>query len=345
VLSRRAVAAGLGAQGLVGAWPRACSGSDRAPKAVLAFYYGWYGAPVLSGDWRHWRGFTPRGARQSPAVDTPLLGFYDSHDPAVVARHADWISAAGLTGVICSWWGAGSFEDRSLDLLCDVMHSRGLGVTAYVERQERGLAGAEEDLRRLVDRHASHPAWLQVHGRPVFFLYVRALLDLTLSAWRTAADRVETSGRPRPFLVADLSPRQVDLFRAGLPFVDGVHNYIPAPYIAGLPPDRVSRWARATYPVWRRMAADKLFCLTVVPGFDDTLIAGRPAPRPTVARQQGQIFSVLWEEAIRAGPDWILITSWNEWHEGSEIEPSREYGDAYLQANARFARRFRTGAS
>jgi len=35
--------------------------------------------------------------------------------------------------------------------------------------------------------------------------------------------------------------------------------------------------------------------------------------------------------AIKADPDWVLITSWNEWHEGSEIEPSWEDGDAYLK--------------
>ena len=43
------------------------------------------------------------------------------------------------------------------------------------------------------------------------------------------------------------------------------------------------------------------------------------------------------EEAVAANPDWILITSWNEWHEGSEIEPSVEYGDRSLKEVAKFA--------
>jgi len=49
---------------------------------------------------------------------------------------------------------------------------------------------------------------------------------------------------------------------------------------------------------------------------------------------------VLWEEALRANPDWVLITSWNEWHEGSEIEPSWEYGDLYIRLTGRYAPRF-----
>jgi len=46
------------------------------------------------------------------------------------------------------------------------------------------------------------------------------------------------------------------------------------------------------------------------------------------------------EEAIKAKPDWVLITSWNEWHEGSEIEPSLEYGDKYLSLTQEYGRAF-----
>jgi hypothetical protein len=51
----------------------------------------------------------------------------------------------------------------------------------------------------------------------------------------------------------------------------------------------------------------------------------------------------LWEEAIRAQPDWVLLTSWNEWHEGSEIEPSWEDGDQYLRLTAKYAPGFLAG--
>jgi hypothetical protein len=46
-------------------------------------------------------------------------------------------------------------------------------------------------------------------------------------------------------------------------------------------------------------------------------------------RWGGETYRVLWEEAVAAHPDYVLITSWNEWHEGSEIEPSVEYGSLF----------------
>ena len=49
---------------------------------------------------------------------------------------------------------------------------------------------------------------------------------------------------------------------------------------------------------------------------------------------------MLWRAAIAAVPDWVLLTSWNEWHEGSEIEPSVEYGSRILDETAAFSREF-----
>ena len=58
---------------------------------------------------------------------------------------------------------------------------------------------------------------------------------------------------------------------------------------------------------------------------------GRPEWQHQRGTSGGQTYRVLWEEAIKADPDWVLITSWNEWHEGSEIEPSWEDGDVYVK--------------
>lgn len=38
-----------------------------------------------------------------------------------------------------------------------------------------------------------------------------------------------------------------------------------------------------------------------------------------------------WGVATASQPHWVLVTSFNEWHEVSEIEPSVEFGDQYLE--------------
>ena len=93
---------------------------------------------------------------------------------------------------------------------------------------------------------------------------------------------------------------------------------------AGKSPEEIRAWAHTAYPAWVRIAGtNRIACLTIIPGFDDRKL-GRPAPRPTTDRHGDETLRILFTEAVAANPDWILITSWNEWHEGSEIEPSLE---------------------
>lgn len=307
----------------------------RYPRQVLTFYYPWYGNPATSGRWSHWQGPNGEAPRQSPTLNHPVLGLYDSHDPAVIARHVGEAKAAGITALVVSWWGIGSFEDKAMPAILDAAVHAGLGVTVYLEQQKDGAAGAARDVDYLVGTYGVHPAWLRARGRPVLFLYLQALRDLPAADWRRAAGRA--------FLVGDVSPRETTQFSAWAPFMDGIHVYVLAPYLKGMTPSQMTAWADHTYPAWRGMIGDRLFCATVIPGFDDTRVPGRPTPRPTVERYDGRTYQALWDAAIRHHADWVVITSFNEWHEGSEIEPSREQGERYLRLTAPAARRFLQG--
>jgi hypothetical protein len=331
MISRRlAIGAGLALAGTPSlAAPR------RFARQALAFYYPWYGNPATSERWLHWQGPANEAPRQSPTLNHPALGLYDSHDPAVIARHVAQAKAAGLTGLIVSWWGIDSFEDKAMAAILGAAKKAELRITVYLEQQKGGAAGAARDLSYLLATYGDHPAWLQVDARPVLFLYLQALRDLPARDWRAASVRA--------FLVGDVSPREGAQFAAWAPFMDGIHVYVLAPYVKGMTAAQMSVWADRTYPAWRRAIGSRLFCATVIPGFDDTLVPGRPSPRPTVDRHDGATYGVLWDAAIRHEADWVLVTSFNEWHEGSEIEPSREHGDRYLRLTSPLARRFLAG--
>ncbi len=334
MISRRDTVAGALALGLIGGVAPAAAPPRR--KRVLAFYYPWYANPTTSGRWFHWRGPNGEAPRQSPTVNHPALGFYDSHDPKVIATHLAQAKAAGIDALIVSWWGVGSFEDQAMPALLDAARANGISITAYLEQQKDGAAGAKRDVAHLLGRYADHPAWLKVGDRPVLFLYLQALRDLPAAEWRRAAGRA-------PFLVGDASPREREQFALWAPHLDGIHVYVLAPYVKGMTPPQMTAWADRTYPAWKRTVGDRLFCATVIPGFDDTLVPGRPRPRPTVLRHDGRTYDALWDAAVRHDADWALITSFNEWHEGSEIEPSREHGARYLERTAVHARRFLRG--
>jgi glycoprotein endo-alpha-1,2-mannosidase len=319
--------------------PFACARAESVSREVLAFYYGWYGNAVTSGRWFHWEGIDAANQHIENSTDFPVYGAYDSHNPAIVERQAEAAHAVGITGFIASWWGQGSFEDRGMQLLLSTSARHGLVVSAYYETIEGADAttrkkSAIADLDYLLTHYATDEAWLRAEGKPVIFVYTRALDALSPADWREVMTQVRIENPGGVLLVAD----SVD--RAFVSVFDGASTYNITGLTQRKSPQQIQAWAHDAYPQMVAAAGEgRISTVTVIPGCDDRA-AGRPPPRPVTSRWGGETYKALWREAIAAAPDYVLITSWNEWHEGTELEPSVEYGSRILNDTAVFARQF-----
>ena len=92
------------------------------PLRVGAYYYAWYGAGG-----RHWQdGYLRRvlAERQGPA-----LGEYDSRSPTTIDRHYQWAQQYGVDFFVCSWWGAGRYED--VTIRDHLIRSPSMGTTGF----------------------------------------------------------------------------------------------------------------------------------------------------------------------------------------------------------------------
>ena len=87
--------------------------------------------------------------------------------------------------------------------------------------------------------------------------------------------------------------------------------------------------------------APKLWVATVMPGYNDVAI--RPNSGFARGRDDGAYYAQSWQAAIASNPNWVVITSFNEWPEGSYIEPSAAYGDAYIGLTAQFGGQYKAG--
>jgi len=313
------------------------------PRMVLAFYYPWYGNPAAepgSGRWYHWENVDEAAKTIGTSTHYPSLGPYDSHDPAVIAQHCQWAKQSGVDGFIASWWGHGGFEDKAMPALLDACGATGLKATAYYEvvPDPPTPATAATDILRLLKQYAHHPSWLKVEGKPVLFIYSRAVDQLGLTGWLEVSAKLENSYPGSVVLIGDKVSRQ-----AALVF-DGLHTYATAGQLRRNDAAQIADWAGETYPKWVSTAdrLGRVSTVTVMPGYDDTKIR---KPGTLAKRLDGRSYEVQGKAALKANPDWVLITSWNEWHEGSEIEPSVEFGHTYLKLTAEFAKRFKASAN
>jgi hypothetical protein len=110
--------------------------------------------------------------------------------------------------------------------------------------------------------------------------------------------------------------------------IDGIHMYYPLGF---------SNNPLEVYDLYHEACElahsyDKTFIATVVPGFNNVVASDySPAALESVVdRRNGVCYSSFWLIAKASHPDGYAITSFNEWHEGTEIEPSIEYGCQYL---------------
>jgi hypothetical protein len=306
---------------------------------VLAFYYPWYGTrkgPGGAGRTEHWGRIDAANKDIQASTHYPTLGAYDSHDPKLIDQHCQWTRRAGIDTLIVSWWGHNSYTDRAMNKILDSCRRHGLTACIYYETVPRPQTpqSAAEEIIKVLKKYGTHPAHLKVNGKPVIFIYGRTLQELGLTDWLKAIQIVNKKYKGGVTTIGDqFSYGAARIF-------DGVHTYNTAGPLSGQDPTAARKWAAETYQSWVQLAdqAGKISTITVIPGYDDTKIR---KPGLAVKRYKTRLYRAQWEEAIKADPHWILITSFNEWHEGSEIEPSAEYKHEYLDLTGQYANRFK----
>lgn len=308
-------------------------------RRVMAFYYPWYGVPDGPGGADktvHWGRIDAEKKDIEASTHYPELGAYDSHDPKVIDRHCRWAKEAGIDTFIVSWWGHNDYTDRAMEKILDGCQRHGLTACIYYETvpQPQTPQSAADDIIRVLKKYGGHPAHLKVGGRPVVFIYGRTLQELGLTDWLKAIEIINKGYEKGVTAIGDqFSIESARIF-------DGVHTYNTAGDLRGMGPAEVRKWASETYQSWVQLAdqASKISAITVIPGYDDTKIR---TPGLAVERYDGELYRVQWDEAIKADPHWVLVTSFNEWHEGSEIEPSLQYKAKYIDITAEYSRRFK----
>ena len=91
----------------------------------------------------------------------------------------------------------------------------------------------------------------------------------------------------------------------------------------------------------RSNAAGRSVMLTVTPTYKDTIVRGKLGFEIPKKVDGKSVYDWTWETAIKNEADYILIATWNEFFEGTAIEPSKEYGDYYLKETKRWIKEFK----
>lgn len=310
---------------------------------VLANYFPWYDPDTwatgcTSGD------------------DRPRDGVYNSDDPTAISRHIGQARESGLSGFAVHWFAP---DDRTDHNLSKLLERSPEGFDSTITFLYHILPGANqqgviEALRHVQGTHGGHRRFLHVDGKSVIFFADMYRVpdmagnrpasdqDVTTAVARWAEIRnVADPGHTTWWIAEGERPEYLEVFD-GLFVYKIDHACCPTAY------QKAPRWAGWVRDWEQQTGQPKLWVGTVMPGWDD-LNSGqshcadlRVSAQPFVRdRGDGAYYAQTWEAILPTVPDMILVHSFNEWVEGSYIEPSTRFGDRYIHLTAQWVAQFR----
>jgi hypothetical protein len=339
---------------LIGQAASSAAEPTRQQPLLLANYYAWY------HDGKHprlpWAGWTrpetkqntlalaAQRAGESPLSSAayPLIGPYDSANPAVAEWHVKLAQAAGIDGFLVDWWDAHERRDQNID--CGILaaaEKHGFKIAILDERAQyhNDWDWYKEAVVRTLTRYKDSTSYLRISGRPVFYLYqVASNPTLTPAKFAELKQHVERRIGPVYWIVDKIAHDHVAQ-RAGE--MDKVKR-IPSNWLAADGVDAFAFYSTFSHfrahryeelaGKYRYMAqlahrAGKKILLPVHAGHDNSHFRDDPY---VMSRREGQTLRDYLRAATDAEADFVMITSWNEWPETTVIEPSSTWPDPYL---------------
>lgn len=77
------------------------------------------------------------------------------------------------------------------------------------------------------------------------------------------------------------------------------------------------------------------------PGYNDTAVHGR---KPLIQKREGgKFYEDNWIRFLRRPSNFVMVETWNEFHEGTTVCESREYGRKYIELTRKYSDLFKQG--
>jgi hypothetical protein len=334
-----------------------------ASKTVMVHYMPWFVSQPYSGSWGwHWtmNYFTPNvvnptnGEQEIASWYYPLIGPYDSADPAVLEYHVLLMKLGGIDGVIADWYGMDDFNDyavnnaRTLDLF-NYTRKAGLKFSlcyedATIKQEINGgfinaagaVARAQQTMLYAQSNFFTDPSFLRWNTSPV-------LLNFGPQYFTNSADWIyifsvlNATNRPAFFSeniwlppagtgAFDWPPMGLSQTNAQSPAEPVLSETALDGYLAGFD---------------QKAGAWPAFLSSAFPRFHDIYAqAGVEPSFGYLADDTGATFMETLRRAITNNSTFVQVVTWNDFGEGTIVEPTVQYGYRDLGVIQDFRRQY-----
>jgi len=335
------------------------SSAGVTPSIVAAHYAPWY-----QGNWVWYKGSTP-----FYAAYTPKLGYYDNRTPSTLTKHIQWATGYGINTFMIEWCGITNktypashnetvitflanpnFKKINFYFVYSIISALRKSSDATFDPvdfdNQQNVNKMVNDFKYAAEHYFNQSNQLKINGKPVVYIWAIGLARGDFEgALETLRSTIKSQYGMDLYIIADAvgwnSEPDVNitpLFDAVMPYaMVKVSGQPPTNYAMADSIDEIIAQYAHWYFVCRDLGID--FIPGVMPGFNPT---GAPwnynddleLTNPIIARSPASFkdFVKKAKAYVDPGIKMFYCTSWSEWNEGTNIEPSVEFQYDYLQA-------------
>lgn len=316
------------------------------------FYYPGWKDDVLGARAKPWEVIKPYPERK------PLLGWYAEGDVAVMKQQLQWMQRAGINHVVFDWYWDGSkpWSDHALQAYLQAGNPAVKFSVMWANHSEAPKSAMffYGMVRHWIDHYLQHPSYLRIDGKPVVFIMLGTALDEKARKFGSSAQ--ELLARAQQMAAAAGLPEILFVSGGGggwllpgeAPRPSGFSAYFAYNYHSG-PHGQVNgqqRFSRgyeeldAAYRVhwqWMVKQANAPYILPLTAGWDKRPWGGSKDPlhdqsiaTPAQFRAHLQAARAVLQAHPQRTLSAAVVCCWNEFGEGSFIEPTEQAGTRLL---------------
>lgn len=306
---------------------------------IIAHYMPWFQSKEVSGSWgMHWTManrnpdiIDANGKRQIAANYYPVIGPYDSNDPDLLMYHAILLKLSGIDGVFFDWYGTMDFSDwrnikerteNAVSIFTKAGLEFGIVYEDYVLKvaeknkiTSSAVTAGQNDMKYLNSTFFNNPLYLKYNGKPLLLNFGPSGVN-DPQQWTDIFSVLKSSEKPC-FLPLWYHSQLTGGNSSG-EFAWVAQNHLET--------------LNSFYKSRVKDINASLYFASVYPGFDSFYDQGGWGGNWwSISHKNGQTLRETIQLAQNNQSKYIQLTTWNDFGEGTMLEPTKELGYSYLK--------------
>jgi len=264
----------------------------------------------------------------------PLTGNYDSSDRLLLEYQLALMKLSGIDGVIFDWYGITEGVDyrpihEATLVMIEMIKKRGMNYAICYEDQsikhliefrviqrDEGVSTAKETFNWMARNWFTDREYVKVDGRPVVFCFGPQQFPQK-SDW----DAIWADINTKPFFVE---------LNGHVNWADASMNWSPM-HLSVAGKLSISSLVSNINDFYSRQEQKPFVVGTALPAFHDIYAQAGSTSYGYLDYSKGETFKLMWAAAEMARANIIQIQTWNDYGEGTIVEPTIERGYADLE--------------